>query len=139
MYERFHGPIPPGWEVDHLCHHWEWCRLGADCPHRACVNPSHWLAVPSRVNNARSGSPTAINARKRVCVRGHPLAGANLRLRRDRPGHRECRECARLRRRLRHQWEVATAGGRGWQLSLLDLDGAAAVPGAGVTGLGRAA
>jgi hypothetical protein len=40
-YEREHGPIPAGHQVDHLC------RV------RACVNPSHLEAVPASVNTRR--------------------------------------------------------------------------------------
>ncbi len=47
-YEREHGPIPDGLELDHLC------RV------RACVNPSHLEAV-THVENCRRGSMTKIS------------------------------------------------------------------------------
>lgn len=54
-YEVFIGPIPLGFEIDHLC--------GV----RHCINPSHLEAVTPRVNTLRSTNPSAINARKQVC------------------------------------------------------------------------
>jgi hypothetical protein len=81
-YERFVGPIPPGFEVDHLC--------GV----LLCVNPAHLEAVPGAVNNARSTSPSAENARLVMCQRGlHELAGENLMPSYLRRGQRVCRPC----------------------------------------------
>lgn len=40
-YERFHGPIPNGFVVDHTC------------KNHLCVNPDHLEAVPMSVNTAR--------------------------------------------------------------------------------------
>lgn len=44
-YELFTGPIPDGFEVDHVC------RI------TLCVNPAHLEAVPPEVNNARRELP----------------------------------------------------------------------------------
>lgn len=41
-YERVHGPVPPGTEIDHLC------------SQRACVNPEHLEAVTHAVNVERA-------------------------------------------------------------------------------------
>lgn len=49
------GPIPDGYEVDHLCFV------------RACVNPAHLEAVTPEENKRRAF------ARKLECVNGHPL------------------------------------------------------------------
>ncbi|MFI9845101.1 hypothetical protein ACIHFD_49340 [Nonomuraea sp. NPDC051941] len=115
LYPTIHGPIPDGWQVDHLCHHHELCQLGDACPHRACANPAHWYATTGRENNLRSGSPTAVNARKTHCWRGHPLNGGNLQMRADRPGHRECRTCRRIRRFVAEAEQMAAMG----QMTLL--------------------
>lgn len=40
-YELFVGPIPDGYELDHLCRN------------RGCVNPAHLEAVTHRVNVLR--------------------------------------------------------------------------------------
>jgi hypothetical protein len=40
MYELVHGPIPPGYEIDHLCEV------------ESCINPDHLQAVPGKVNTA---------------------------------------------------------------------------------------
>jgi hypothetical protein len=60
-YILAHGSIPPELQIDHLC------RTAR------CVNPSHLEAVTTRENTLRGYGPTALNARKRLCKRGHPL------------------------------------------------------------------
>ena len=75
------GPIPEGLTLDHLC------RV------RACVNPAHLEPVTLRENTLRSPSaPTAINARKTECLRGHAFTPENTWVHRSR---RCCRECKR--------------------------------------------
>lgn len=87
-YEQRHGPIPEGMHLDHLCRN------------TLCVNPDHLEAVPPAVNLLRGISPTAINARKTECHKGHPLSGANLYITPS-SGSRNCRECSRERERKR--------------------------------------
>lgn len=84
-FEDQRGPIPAGFEVDHLC------------GRRNCVNPEHLHAVAPLENKMRGNSPTAINARKTHCVHGHPLSGDNLYAHRRKDGtlKRECRTCRR--------------------------------------------
>ena len=85
-FEAFVRPIPEGYQIDHRC------RV------RCCVNPSHLRAVTQRENLLAPGSlaPPRANAEKTHCVRGHSLAGANLRLKTNGRG-RDCRACNRLR------------------------------------------
>lgn len=73
------GPIPPGFELDHLCRN------------PPCVNPHHLEAVTGRINTLRSENPAAKNATKTHCKRGHPLDEANTFVRKN--GHRQCRIC----------------------------------------------
>lgn len=75
-YEYHVGPIPEGYEIDHLCRT------------RLCVNPDHLEPVTPQENISRSHG----NGRKTHCPKGHPYSGPNLRVYR---GTRFCRECSR--------------------------------------------
>jgi hypothetical protein len=76
-YQILVGPIPDGMEIDHLCRQ------------RACVNPHHLEAVTHKVNVLRGNGPTAKNAQKTHCPRGHPY---DIRLK---SGGRWCSICAK--------------------------------------------
>lgn len=86
-WETVNGPIADGLEIDHLCRN------------PLCVNPSHLEAVSPRENKHRSDGWAGINARKDACIRGHALSGDNLLIRPD--GHRRCRECVIVTKRIR--------------------------------------
>ncbi len=73
--------VPRRLTVDHLCRN------------TSCVNPEHLEVVPHRINVLRGIGPTAINAKKSRCLRGHTLSGPNLRLLPD--GRRTCVICVR--------------------------------------------
>lgn len=81
------GPIPDGYEIDHLC------------KNRGCVNPDHLEPVTPAENKRRSPKP-----RISVCRRGHPLTPDNLYqwVYKGSPG-RQCRACALVRADARHQ------------------------------------
>ena len=64
-YEFCVGPIPSNLEIDHLC------RV------RHCFNPDHLEIVTRRENTLRGESPSAQNARKTHCPRGHPYDAKN--------------------------------------------------------------
>ena len=83
-YKYFTGPIPEGWEIDHLCRN------------RWCVNPQHLEAVTTQENVLRSDSPCAINAKKTHCSQGHPYDSENTY---EHKGKRYCRTCVRNRMR----------------------------------------
>lgn len=94
VYEHFYGPIPVGYEVDHV--------YEKGCRHTGCCNPEHLEAVTPKVNVMRSHNFAGNNARKTHCIHGHELAGDNLLpgpL--SRKGHRQCRACAQAYRRVR--------------------------------------
>lgn len=66
-YELAKGPIPKGLVIDHKC------RV------RSCINPDHLRAVTPRVNSLENSiSPSAQNAKKSHCKRGHALMPGNL-------------------------------------------------------------
>jgi len=87
-YEQYVGPVPPGHELGHLCHaaEVERCDGGPECPHRACVNPAHLVAV------SQATAPRGIAARhaaQTTCPQGHPYDHVT------RQGRRRCRRCMR--------------------------------------------
>lgn len=86
-FERWVGPIPDGFTIDHLC------RV------RNCVNPAHLEAVPHRENLMRGNTVVAACAAKTHCSAGHPLSGSNLRASSLREGKRICRICRNERHR----------------------------------------
>lgn len=77
-YEISVGPIPGGYQVDHLC------RI------TLCVRPDHLDAVEPKEN--------AYRARKKECLRGHEMSGKNLWIN-PKTGARVCQACARMRSR----------------------------------------
>ena len=89
-YERVHGPVPPGFELDHLC------RV------RLCVNAEHLEAVTHLVN-VRRGS----KAMQTHCARGHLFDETNT-YRDLTTGTRKCRACRRIRARERYHRRKAT-------------------------------
>lgn len=84
-YEQIAGDIPRGKQLDHIC------RV------RRCVNPSHLEVVTGKENVLRGIGPTAINARKSRCVRGHEFSGVGT------WGFRVCNKCKAITARIRYR------------------------------------
>ena len=78
------GDIPRGLVIDHLC------RV------RLCVNPYHMEPVTHRENVLRGTGPTALNAAKTHCDRGHELSVIR---KRGNSTQRTCGECTDAVRR----------------------------------------
>lgn len=98
IYEQRSGPIPDGYQIDHLCRN------------PRCVNVEHLEAVPPKVNNARSESSSAKKGRQDACGRGHPFDAENTI--RTKGGRRRCHTCLLAWRRARHGWKGYV--GQGW-------------------------
>lgn len=92
-YELYVGPIPDGFQLDHVCRN------------RGCVNPVHLEPVTARVNTLRGQAPSAVSVRENRCQQGHEFTPENTIFRPNRPGKRECRECVRARDRARNTTE----------------------------------
>ena len=94
-WEREHGPIPEGMEIDHLCNN------------PSCVRLDHLQCVTPMQNNRRSASVSALYGRRDRCKHGHEFTLENTR-----PGprnSRRCRACDRTRAAAKR------AGGKQWQ------------------------
>jgi hypothetical protein len=88
-YELFHGPIPVGMTVDHIC--WN----------PPCFNPEHLQLLTPSENAARQRK-----ASKTHCVNGHPYDDVNTYWRVGRGG-RGCRACgaaSKQAERDRRKW-----------------------------------
>ena len=79
MYENSVGVIPKGLYSDHLC------RI------RSCINPDHIEMVDNVTNIMRGEAPSAKNARKTHCNKGHELTVDNIHIRKN--GWRICKVC----------------------------------------------
>lgn len=82
MFEYYYGQICPDLQIDHLC------------KNKLCVNPIHLEQVSQKTNILRSECPSAINARKTHCKRGHEFNDTNTAIVKNR---RVCRSCRRMR------------------------------------------
>lgn len=82
-FDLANGPIPEGLVVDHIC------------AVRECVNPRHLQVLTNAANILRGTGPTAVNARKTSCMRGHAFDDTNTG--RNTFGNRFCRTCEALR------------------------------------------
>jgi hypothetical protein len=80
-YELAVGPIPDGFQIDHLC------------KNTRCCNPGHLEAVTPAENQRRSDSASAIVGRRTHCSQGHEYSPENTYSRKD--GGRNCRACRR--------------------------------------------
>jgi hypothetical protein len=87
-YEMWVGPIPEGYEVDHLV-----------CDNPGCLRPDHLRAVTPWENNRRSRSMGARHARTTHCPRGHRYDTANTHIYVKPTGRsaRVCRACWKLK------------------------------------------
>jgi hypothetical protein len=87
-WEEVNGPIPPGFQIHHLC--------GV----RDCENEAH-MCLLTAGEHARSNrnSASGRNARKLSCIHGHPFTERNTYWWRGK--RRICRACDRDRHRVR--------------------------------------
>lgn len=79
-YETLVGPVPDGFQLDHLCRN------------RGCVNPTHLEVVTNQENSSR-GETGKYLSRRTHCIRGHSYSEENTYIRPD--GRRSCRICHR--------------------------------------------
>jgi hypothetical protein len=108
-YELLVGPIPPGLEIDHVCHDPAVCKLTDDCPHRRCCNPAHLKPATCRDNTLRSNAASAKNAVKTHCPQDHEYDEENTYWHRNKRYCRKCRREQDRRWRARRQLTAASA------------------------------
>ncbi len=93
FYAKFNGHLEDDLLVCHKC----------DNPR--CVNPDHLFKGTHKDNALDASKKKRIrqgynwSKEKTHCIRGHVLFGDNLKIRKN--GTRECRECGKIRRKLR--------------------------------------
>lgn len=104
-YERAHGQLGVGLEVDHSCHTPDCRGTNRDCLHRRCVNPAHLVARTHRENTNRGNSPAAVNSRRTHCAQGHAFTDENTYVRAN--GRRSCRACHRRQELNRYHRRAA--------------------------------
>jgi HNH endonuclease len=85
-YELEVRPIPDDLVIDHLCRN------------PPCRNPAHLEPVTQGVNTLRGEGPSAVNALKTHCPKGHPYDEENTYYEPDGKG-RQCKTCSRERQR----------------------------------------
>ncbi|MDE3022888.1 MAG: HNH endonuclease [Pseudomonadota bacterium] len=93
-YQLQKGPIPKGFELDHLCRN------------RKCFNPEHLEPVTRKENVKRGLLPEMMRTKSRSkthCKNGHPLSGDNLVLQGAEKKFRVCRMCRAKRQRRKYQ------------------------------------
>lgn len=87
-YEHFVGPIPDGFQIDHV--------KTNGCIRRDCVNwVRHLEPVTAGENVRRSDSPAGRAMRLNICTRGHQFTEENTYVAPS--GRRVCRTCSRIR------------------------------------------
>lgn len=90
IYQEVFGPIPNGFEIDHLC------------KVTACIRPSHLEAVTPSENVKRSSSWhhfVESASKVRECPQGHQYTDENTYI--DKQNCRHCKECQRQRSKER--------------------------------------
>ena len=101
-YILAYGEIPKGMVIDHICHteavERDECQDGNNCPHRACINPTHLELVTQKENVRRGWNARQVQT---ACKRGHSWENpdAYYVYKQRNSVYRECRECKKMHNR----------------------------------------
>ena len=99
VYSMLIGEIQAGLSLDHKCRVVD------------CCNPEHLEPVTHRENVRRGIGPTAINAAKNHCPKGHLLTDGNLVAAQLKRNQRSCATCNREYQRAHRARKRALTGG----------------------------
>jgi HNH endonuclease len=94
-HTMFVGPIPGGYQVDHV--------KARGCRWRDCVWPGHLEAVTGRENTLRSGNKGGINARVTHCPADHEYTPENTYRVGPNKDRRQCKTCTREQGAARYE------------------------------------
>jgi hypothetical protein len=108
LYLALNGAVPAGLELNHICHHRDFCAGGRTCPHRPCV--LHIRPATKRENLMAGNTAAAILSARTMCEGEHgphDLTDPKNVYVSPSDGFRHCKPCGLVADRLYRQRRAA--------------------------------